>query len=84
MDDNQNYLLQQVYMTGFQLDDILLYLDTHPDCQAGMAYYRRALAANRQAVARYEQAYGPLMVTQVNAQNWNWIRDPWPWEGGMG
>lgn len=84
MDVNQNYLLQQVYVTGFQLDDILLYLDTHPDCPAGMQYYRQAQAANQRAVAQYEQAYGPLMVGRVNAQNWNWIRDPWPWEGGMG
>ena len=49
-------LMKRIKEHSFAVDDLLLYLDTHPDCQAGMAYYRRALAANRQAVARYEQA----------------------------
>ena len=76
-------LLKEIDEVSFALNDVTLYLDTHPDCPAGMEYYRQAQAANRRAVAQYEQAYGPLMITQVNAQNWNWIRDPWPWEGGM-
>lgn len=80
---NENALLQKVYETGFQIDDILLYLDTHPgDCNA-LAYYQNAQEANRRAVTAYEQAYGPLMVTQADGNSWNWINSPWPWEGGM-
>lgn len=79
----QNALMQRVYETGFQIDDILLYLDTHPGDRSALAYYQNAREANRQAVAAYEKAYGPLMVTQVEGNVWNWIDSPWPWEGGM-
>lgn len=81
MCDNQ--LLQKVYETGFALDEILLYLDTHPSDSQAMAYYQYVKKANQDTVAAYEQVYGPLMVNQVNADSWTWINNPWPWEGGM-
>lgn len=79
-----NQLMQKVYETGFAIDDILLYLDTHPTDRQAMEYYRYAKQANREAVEAYEKAYGPLMVTEVDGNTWNWVNNPWPWEGGMG
>ena len=38
--DKRNQLLQKINEVSFALDDILLYLDTHPCCEKGMAYYR--------------------------------------------
>lgn len=78
-----NQLMQKVYETGFALDDILLYLDTHPTDAEAMAYYRYAQNANQEAVRAYEQVYGPLMITQVTSDDWSWMKSPWPWEGGM-
>ena len=28
----------------------------------------------------YEKMYGPLTVTGVNAQDWTWVNEPWPWD----
>lgn len=78
----ENELLKRVYETGFALDDVQLYLDTHPMDQEAMKYYYFAQKANQQAVKAYELAYGPLMSDRVNSENWNWIKNPWPWEGG--
>ena len=78
----ENDLLQKVYETGFAVDEILLFLDTHPTDRQAMEYYRYARQANKEAVEAYERVYGPLMVPQVNAPYWNWIESPWPWEGG--
>ncbi len=78
-----NDLLQKVYETGFAVDDILLYLDTHPTDRQAMEYYRYVRQANKEAVEAYERTYGPLMANQVDAVTWNWIDGPWPWEGGM-
>ena len=36
----ENQLLQKVYETGFALDKITLYLDTHPMDTQAMAYYQ--------------------------------------------
>ncbi|NBH73038.1 spore coat protein CotJB [Clostridiaceae bacterium] len=78
-----NALLQKVYETGFALDEVNLYLDTHPADSQAMEYYQYIQKANQDAVAAYEQSYGPLMANQVDANTWNWINSPWPWEGGM-
>ena len=79
----ENQLLQKVYETGFALDDIALYLDTHPMDTQAMAYYQYAKKANQEAVAAYEKVYGPLLINQVNSGSWTWTVNPWPWEGGM-
>lgn len=78
-----NTLLQKVYETGFALDEITLYLDTHPKDKQAMEYYQYIRKANQDAVSAYEQSYGPLMINQVNSNAWTWINNPWPWEGGM-
>lgn len=74
-------LLQKVYETGFALDDAVLYLDTHPGCTNGWNYYLQAKQLNDAAIDAYEQVCGPLMNTSVS-QPWNWLDNPWPWEGG--
>ncbi|MEH2932078.1 spore coat protein CotJB [Clostridiaceae bacterium] len=79
----ENQLLQKVYETGFALDEIALYLDTHPMDTQAMAYYQYAKKANQEAVAAYEKVYGPLLINQVNSGSWTWTVNPWPWEGGM-
>lgn len=78
-----NALLQKVYETGFALDEITLYLDTHPADNQAMEYYQYIRKANLDAVSAYEQSYGPLLINQVNSNTWTWTSNPWPWEGGM-
>lgn len=75
-------LLKRVYETGFALDDAVLFLDTHPTDSKAMSYYCQAQAANQQAVQAYEQVYGPLTANRVTSEQWDWIKGPWPWEGG--
>lgn len=77
-----NDLLKNVYETGFALDDIILYLDTHPTDQNALNYYHQLQKANQQAVMAYEQVYGPLMAERSSSDCWDWIKNPWPWEGG--
>ncbi|MCI9106555.1 MAG: spore coat protein CotJB [Lachnospiraceae bacterium] len=78
-----NALLQKVYETGFALDEITLYLDTHPEDKQAMEYYQYIRRANQDAISSYEQSYGPLTSNQVNTDTWSWNKNPWPWEGGM-
>ena len=79
---NHNLLLQKVYETGFALDEVTLYLDTHPFDKQAMEYYRYIRQANQSAVDAYEKNHGPLMINQVDSDTWTWSNDPWPWEGG--
>lgn len=79
----ENPLLQKVYETGFALDEVTLYLDTHPSDSQAMEYYQYAKRVNQEAVAAYEKVYGPLMINHVAGDSWTWVNNPWPWEGGM-
>ena len=80
---NKEQLLNDIGIVSFVLVELGLYLDTHPTDAEAMNFYRYARQANREAVRAYEQVYGPLMITQVDSKDWSWMKNPWPWEGGM-
>lgn len=73
--------LQAVNEAAFVLQELVLYLDTHPHCTAGLARYQQAKEAYCQAVDAYVMQFGPLMFHQVQADScWQWAETPWPWE----
>ncbi|MDW2798806.1 spore coat protein CotJB [Clostridium boliviensis] len=82
---NCNMLLMQIYQACFAMDDVILYLDTHPCDQDALNYYHYVADMCEQAVNAYEEYCGPLMSNHVMDENyWTWVNDPWPWEGVCG
>lgn len=80
---NCSQLQTLIDQTSFALDDILLYLDTHPCDQAALEYYRRMANIRIKAMNDYQADCSPLMADQANADNyWTWVSGKWPWEGG--
>lgn len=79
-------LMQFIYQVTFMLDDITLFLDTHPDCGEAIDAYNHFKSLRKKAVADYEKMYGPLNRYNVDTcENWKkWIENPWPWEGACG
>lgn len=78
----QEELLRFIYETGFAIDDIVLFLDTHPDDEKALAYYHKYKTLHSEAMKEYAKNYGPLLKTQVTSENcWTWNAGPWPWEG---
>lgn len=75
-------LMKQINESSFAMDDVLLFLDTHPDHAAAMQYYRNVVSMRKHAMDAYECEYGPLLVENVKGQNWDWVTEKWPWEGG--
>lgn len=82
MGQTREFLMGQIREAGFAMDDVLLYLDTHPSDAAALSYYKQAAAIRNSAVAAYESQYGPLTVNQVKGDRWSWVTETWPWEGG--
>ena len=73
--------LQAVNEAAFVLQELVLYLDTHPCCAAGLTRYQLAKQAYQEAVEAYTTQYGPLQIDQISScGSWQWICDPWPWE----
>ena len=76
-------LMDIINQASFAMDDILLYLDTHPCDQAALDYYRHMAGARLNAMNAYQASCGPLLVDQVTSDNyWTWMSGTWPWEGG--
>ncbi len=78
-------LMNYINEVSFALDDVCLYLDTHPCDHAALDYYEQCKNARKQAVNQYTQCFGPLLNEDVEVGDgcsWAWVQNPWPWEGG--
>ena len=79
-------LRQFIDQVSFMIDDITLFLDTHPDCREAIDAYNHFKMMRCEAVSDYVKQYGPLNRYDVDTcDDWNaWIDGPWPWEGAWG
>jgi spore coat protein JB len=79
----QNNLMCTINQTSFAIDDVKLYLDTHPNCMDGIAYYEKMKKIRMQAVNEYTNKYGPITAYDVTIKGntWDWNEGPLPWEG---
>jgi spore coat protein JB len=81
MTEQQN-MMRRLQVQSFVLDDVRLYLDTHPDDQRALAYYQKYRKLKEQTEAEYVRAFGPINSCQVDSDTrWTWVDTPWPWEG---
>ncbi len=73
-------LLKKLSTYSFATFDLHLYLDTHPNdkeiAQKLEDYRVKAIELRNE----FESKYGPLTISQDNANRWAWIQNPWPWE----
>lgn len=81
---NQKQLLQWINEVSFAVNDILLYLDTHPDDTEALAFFDYYNNERKKALETYSAEFSPLTLDYVHENcHWYWVTDPWPWEGGM-
>lgn len=76
-------LLKFVNEVSFAVDDILLFLDTHPNDENAMAFFQKNISARKEAMAEYAKLYGPLTIDTADdsmSSSWEWVEQPFPWE----
>ena len=79
--NEREVLLKRVQVCDFVLKDTVLYLDSHPDDQDALAYYRKHLQMRKEAAEAYTLKYGPLTHHEYDGgPRWNWVDGPWPWQ----
>lgn len=82
--NEQQRMMEAVYTNGFAADEARLFLDTHPNDPDALNYYQKKIGMYNQAVARYEEKFGPIRPENGGMNgHWAWAMNPWPWEGGM-
>lgn len=76
-------LLKTINRASFALDDVKLFLDTHPSCQEALEFYKEAKKVRDEAWDEYTRNFGPLSAYDVDVKDyWDWNEGPMPWEGG--
>lgn len=82
---NRQQLMDHINQVSFAVDEVKLYLDTHPCDQEALAYFREMSRKRNHALKEYAAAYGPLTIDTADescTERWNWINEPWPWQEG--
>lgn len=77
--------LAELMALDFAIDEMGLYLDTHPDDAEALELFNSYIRLAQQGRAKYESMYGPLSKKlTVEEGKYTWINNPWPWdmEGG--
>ena len=76
-------LMKIITRASFAIDDVKLFLNTHPNCQEALDYYQKAKKMREKAWEEYTDNYGPLSAYDVADEDyWTWNKGPMPWEGG--
>ena len=87
--DKRNQLLQKINEVSFALDDILLYLDTHPEDQDALAVFRDAVRQRKQTLSEFAEQFYPLTPDcmaeiyekEPSSSCYCWQKGAAPWEG---
>ena len=78
-------LLNEINECSFAVNDMLLYLDTHPCDEAALSYFMEHKNRRVAALKEYAKYYGPLTIDTADdeaSESFLWVETPWPWEGG--
>ncbi len=83
---NREELMSQIAAVSFALNDLTLYLDTHPDCPNGTPLFRHLLEERYQLLAAFAEKFYPLTQLSIVTGNYEqtqygWSEGPMPWEG---
>ncbi len=79
--DERNTLLARIMVTDFVLLETALFLDTHPDNEDALAYYREYLKMRKEAAMQYAERFAMLSPLDLgDTGNWQWVDGPWPWD----
>lgn len=80
-------LMSKIDTISFAINDLTLYLDTHPDCQNGLPLFKELLKKRLDLLAEFASRYYPLTQISIvtgdsDCNCYGWGEGPMPWEGG--
>ncbi len=80
--ENRDSLLRKIMEYKFYINDLALYLDTHPNDQKALALHNEYVPKLDEVTKKFEKMYGPLTIETV-MESWEWAQDLWPWQRGF-
>ena len=84
---SRQQLLNRINEVSFAVNDMQLYLDTHPDSRRALRYMERHQEERKALLNAYARRFGPLTMDSAvmsDDETWKWSQQPFPWqqEGG--
>ena len=76
----KNTALSELMALDFAIDELGLYLTTHPDDKEVLNLYWAYIKLGREGREKYEEMYGPLLQTDITPGSFKWLNNPWPWD----
>ncbi len=78
---SQGALFEAIRAVSFVMDELRLYLDTHPKNKEALALFLENMKRRRELVSEYTAVYGPIDSDEINDDGtWSWINEPMPWK----
>lgn len=74
--------LTELMALDFAIDELGLYLTTHPNDREVLELYWSYIRLGKQGRDKYVEQYGPLCQTDLTPGSFRWLSDPWPWDLG--
>lgn len=75
-----NEALLDLMALDFAIDELGLYLTTHPDDRQALELYWSYIRLGREGRTKSEESNGPLLQTDITEGSFRWLDDPWPWD----
>ena len=73
--------LSEVQVLAFAVQELALYLDTHPEDMEALELYRQYQELYQKCAQAYQADRRPLNhTTPGQGDEYAWLDDPWPWE----
>ncbi len=78
---NREALMRSIMELDFAINEMVLFLDTHPNNKKALALYKKYTEKVRELKACYNENFGPITAwDNLSEDNWDWVCGPWPWE----
>jgi spore coat protein JB len=79
--ETRREMMQQIRCYEFAINELALYLDTHPDDEKALCLHKKYCKISKDLKDKYQKVYGPLTINYP-CNKWRWLEEPWPWERG--
>lgn len=74
-------VMHQMQALHFAINELVLYLDTHPDDSDALELLRDYNEMYRMGQDELRKAHGPQTVFQAGeGDTFDWVQKPWPWQ----
>ena len=71
----------ELQVMAFAIQELALYLDTHPEDKEALELYRTYQRMYHKASMEYGEKCGPIShAMPVDDTKYSWLEEPWPWD----